>query len=241
MECTTTSAPSAERLLQVRAWRRCCRPTSSAPASCASSASAAMSATPSSGLVGVSHQTIRVAGRSAARTASRSPSGAGVNSSPQRVEHLREQAVRAAVRVVRDDDVVARAAAVRSRVSSAASPLANASPVRPPSSAARQVSSAVRVGLPRCASTRSRACSPDRALRVGGRLVDRHGDRAVAGRVPGRRGSRGCRTRQASGGLARRFGCSRAASVDADATPGDGPATAGAVSVGEEARARRSG
>ena len=47
--------------------------TSSAPRSCASSASAAMSAMPSSGLVGVSHHSTLVAGVNAARTASRSP------------------------------------------------------------------------------------------------------------------------------------------------------------------------
>ena len=65
VECTTTSAPSASG---------CCRygeakvlsTTSSAPASWASSAIAAMSAMPSSGLVGVSTQTTfvrRAAGR----------------------------------------------------------------------------------------------------------------------------------------------------------------------------------
>src|SRR5215469_2628884 len=77
VECTTTSAPSASG---------CCRygeanvlsTTSSAPASWAMSASAAMSAMPSSGLVGVSHHTTRVVGRSAARTASRSESATGV-------------------------------------------------------------------------------------------------------------------------------------------------------------------
>ena len=51
--------------------------TSSAPQSCASWASAAMSAMPSSGLVGVSTQTILVFWVTAAATAARSSSGAG--------------------------------------------------------------------------------------------------------------------------------------------------------------------
>ena len=72
VECTTTSAPSASG---------CCRygdakvlsTTSSAPASWATSASAAMSAMPSSGFVGVStHTTFVAPGRIAARTASTS-------------------------------------------------------------------------------------------------------------------------------------------------------------------------
>ena len=57
--------------------------TSTDPASWASWASPAMSAMPSSGLVGVSHHTIRVFGRIAARTASRSSSATGVYSTPQ--------------------------------------------------------------------------------------------------------------------------------------------------------------
>ena len=77
VECTTTSAPSASG---------CCRygdanvlsTTSSAPASCAISASAVMSAIESSGFVGVSTQTTR-AGRScsALRTAAGSDTGTG--------------------------------------------------------------------------------------------------------------------------------------------------------------------
>ncbi len=87
MECTTTSAPRA---------KGCCRygeanvlsTTSNASASWASTASAAMSETFSSGLVGVSHHTSRVVGRTAARTASTSPSGTGVKSTPQRASTL---------------------------------------------------------------------------------------------------------------------------------------------------------
>ncbi len=57
--------------------------TSSAPASCATSASAAMSAMPSSGLVGVSTHTILVCpGRIAARTDSGSAIVAMVCSTP---------------------------------------------------------------------------------------------------------------------------------------------------------------
>jgi hypothetical protein len=63
-------------------------------------------------------------------------------------QHLGEQPARAAVRVVGMTTWLPGAVTVRSRQSSAARPLAKARPVRPPSSAARQVSSAVRVGLP---------------------------------------------------------------------------------------------
>ncbi len=74
VECSTTSAPRAIG---------CCRygeanvlsTNSFAPAPWASSASPAMSAMASSGFVGVSHQISLVCGRSASRTASRSPSG----------------------------------------------------------------------------------------------------------------------------------------------------------------------
>ncbi len=58
--------------------------TSRAPASWAIPASAAMSATASSGLVGVSHQISRVVSRTAARTASRSCCATAVNVTPQR-------------------------------------------------------------------------------------------------------------------------------------------------------------
>ena len=57
--------------------------TSRAPASCATPASAAMSAMLSSGLVGVSHQISRVLGRIAARTAAMSARLTVVCSIPQ--------------------------------------------------------------------------------------------------------------------------------------------------------------
>ena len=56
--------------------------TNFAPASWASTASAAMSAIPSNGLVGVSHHTSLVVGRIAAATASRSDSGTDEYESP---------------------------------------------------------------------------------------------------------------------------------------------------------------
>ena len=83
MECTTTSAPSDSGC-----WRygeaNVLSTASSAPASEAISASAAMSATPSNGLVGVSHQTTRVVSRTAARTAPRSCNGTAEYATPQR-------------------------------------------------------------------------------------------------------------------------------------------------------------
>ena len=106
VECMTTSAPSASG---------CCRygdakvlsTARMAPASCATSASAAMSAMPSSGLVGVSTHTIFVCpGRIAARTASTSWIEVMVCSTPHGQGDLVEQPVGAAVRVGRHDDVV---------------------------------------------------------------------------------------------------------------------------------------
>ena len=88
--------------------RRCCRPPAARRASCASPASAAMSAMPSSGLVGVSTQIdLGVPGRIAARTASTSADGAGGPVQAPALGDLGEQPVRAAVRVVRDDHVIA--------------------------------------------------------------------------------------------------------------------------------------
>ena len=108
-----------------------------------------MSAMPSSGLVGVSTQTIFVRpGCTAARTASGSETLAGVNSRPQR------WATRAKSRYVppyASSGITTWSPGwhtARSRVSSAARPLAKASPTGPPSSAARHSWSASRVGLP---------------------------------------------------------------------------------------------
>src|SRR5690242_3744938 len=83
VEWVTMSAPSDSGC-----WRyglaKVLSTTSRAPASWATAASASMSAMPSSGLVGVSTQTIFVVpGRMAARTASTSPMGAMECSTPQ--------------------------------------------------------------------------------------------------------------------------------------------------------------
>ena len=68
-ECTTRSAPSVERLLQQRAWRRCCRPRRTRPPRGRPRRSAARSATSSAGLVGDSSHT-SAASSQAATTAS---------------------------------------------------------------------------------------------------------------------------------------------------------------------------
>ena len=108
VECRTTSAPSASGDCRYGE-ANVLSTTSRAPAaSRATSATAAMSAMPSSGLVGVSHQITRVSGRSAARSAADvGEVDRGVLDAP-RPEHLVDQPERAAVGVVRDDDVVAR-------------------------------------------------------------------------------------------------------------------------------------
>ncbi len=102
----------------------------------------------SAGLVGVSTQTIRVASRP--RVGDRIEV-AEVDRGPVDAEAFvdaRDEAERPAVRVGRQDHVVAGIDSVRRIASSAASPLANASPWPAPSSDARHVSSALRVGLP---------------------------------------------------------------------------------------------
>ena len=80
---TTTSAPRA-----MGVWRyglaKVLSTTSRAPASCATSARASMSAMPRSGFVGVSTHTIRVSGRRAARTESTSATVPIEWSTPQR-------------------------------------------------------------------------------------------------------------------------------------------------------------
>ena len=83
--------------------------TSSAPASWARLARAAMSAMPSSGLVGVSTQTIFVSVGIAAPARRRGRTARPACASrPQRCEHLVEEAVRAAVGVVGQHHVVTR-------------------------------------------------------------------------------------------------------------------------------------
>ena len=140
-----------------RARRRCCRPPAGRPASWASWATIAMSATFSSGLVGVSSQTTLVCpGRIAARIASGWVTAAGVMSDPP--------AGRAPSRTAGTCRRTRRRGTTtwspgshsdRISVSSAARPLAKAKPRSPASIAARHSSSAVRVGLP-SGSTRSR-------------------------------------------------------------------------------------
>src|SRR5690606_19795653 len=146
VEWTTTSAPSASG---------CCRygvanvlsTTSSAPASRAIAPNAAMSAMFSSGLVGVSTQMTRVSCRTAARTAATSVTGAAVHdtshrsSTPATRRYVPPYASSGSTRWS-----PGRSSA-RSRVSSAAMPLANANARVPSSSAARHSSSALRVGL----------------------------------------------------------------------------------------------
>lgn len=81
VECSTTSAPNSSGFCRYGE-AKVLSTTSFAPAVCATSAIAAMSAMLSSGLVGVSIQTTLVLGRIAARTASTSDTGAGVCSMP---------------------------------------------------------------------------------------------------------------------------------------------------------------
>jgi hypothetical protein len=102
----------------------------------------------SSGLVGVSTQITLVFGRIAARTASTLDTWAGVYSMPQSESTLstsRKVPPYASSGITRWSP--GRSVA-RSTASVAAMPEANARPNRPPSSAARHSSSAVRVGLP---------------------------------------------------------------------------------------------
>ncbi len=105
VECTTTSAPSASGC-----WRygdaKVLSTTSRAPASCATAASVSMSPMLSSGLVGVSIQTIlRLRGDRRADGVDVADGRRAVLEPPA-VEHLVEEAVRPAVRVVGDHHVV---------------------------------------------------------------------------------------------------------------------------------------
>ncbi len=116
-ECTTTSAPSDRGC-----WRygeaKVLSTTRRAPAVRATSASAAMSPMPSSGLEGVSTQTIFVRSVSCGLHRTRGRWCRRRRTRRAALEHLREEAEGAAVGVVRDDEVVARhEQGVRSRVS----------------------------------------------------------------------------------------------------------------------------
>ena len=81
VEWMTTSAPSDSGFCRYGV-AKVLSSTRTAPAVCAMSANPAMSKMFSSGFVGVSAMIIRVVGRIAARTASRSPSGSAVCSMP---------------------------------------------------------------------------------------------------------------------------------------------------------------
>ena len=130
--------------------RTCCRRRAAHPAARACAASAAMSAMPSSGLVGVSTQTTLVR-----PGLDRGEHRVGVGQVDRRVldaprpEHARDQAVRAAVRVVRAPrrgrpGAGSRAAACPRR----RGPTRTRSPPHRPRPRASASSSAVRVGLP---------------------------------------------------------------------------------------------
>ncbi|CAM5712132.1 hypothetical protein SALBM135S_04341 [Streptomyces alboniger] len=106
-----------------------------------------MSVMPSSGLEGVSTQIALVRSVSAARTASGSEVSATDQSTPQRETTLSKSRNVPPYASLGMTTWSPGASSVRSRQSSAASPDAKASPRRPPSSAARFSSRAVRVGF----------------------------------------------------------------------------------------------
>ncbi len=156
--------------------------TSSAPRSWATCASAAMSAMLSSGLVGVSTQIdLRVvrADRRPHRVDVVDRRGRPVQ--PPALGDLGEQPVRAAVRVVRDDHVVAGCAQrpqqrVLGRQPAREGQRRAGRPRAPPGTPAARPGSGCRSGC-----TRSRAAGrADRVLRVGAGLVDRRHHRAGA-------------------------------------------------------------
>ena len=99
------------------------------------------------GLVGVSTNSIRVAGVNARSTASRSRRVDVAERQLVARQHLVEQPERAAVDVVGHDDVVAGLRAACAIAPIAAMPDANANAALPPSIAARLPSSAARVGF----------------------------------------------------------------------------------------------
>ena len=183
--------------------------TSSAPASCATPASASMSPMLSSGLVGVSTQTSRgLAGPDrGARPRRRRTTGAAVCSQPPRLLDLGEQPVGAAVRVVGDDHVVAgRAQRLQQRVlgrEPAGEREARARPPRAPRGSPRgRCGSGWRGG-----STRSRRAA--RRRRPACRCWSRRSagsPRRWSGRARSPRGSRASRTRPSGvlGALAQR-------------------------------------
>ena len=154
--------------------------TTKTPRSCASWQAAARSVSRSTGLVGVSRNSICVDGRNAR---SRRVEIRGVHVGEVELifpQHPLEQPVGAAVGVVGDDDVIA-GLQQRHDGALAAMPEANANAALPPSMAARLPSSALRVGF--CVRAYSKPlCSPERVLHVGGGLINR-GDDGASGRV----------------------------------------------------------
>jgi len=134
-----------------------------------------MSAMPSSGLVGVSHQITRVERPHRARTASRSDKCTGVCSTPHRAAPGRSPE-RPAVRVVGQQHVIAgpQTAAAGCRRRPARS---RRQPPIAPSSAASALPGRSASGW-RCGCTRSRPAGRHAVLLVRGRRVDRDAHRA---------------------------------------------------------------
>ena len=172
-----------ERLLQVGRGEGVVDDEPRAGLARATSATAAMSAMPSSGFVGVSHQTTRVVGPQ------RRAQGVEVGEVDRRVldaprrEHLVDQPERAAVGVVRDDDVVAGAQQhAQQDVARRPSPTRTRGRAgRPP---ARPGTPAARCGWGwRCARTRSPRPRPADAVLGEGRRQVQRGDHRAGGGV----------------------------------------------------------
>ena len=179
-ECTTTSAPSVERLLQVRrregvvdhdaARRRRARRRRRAP----------MSTVASVGLVGDSHHTIAVSSVSARSSAAGSPRSTASNRRPASAW---TRATRRKVPPYASWGITIRELGGQraQHASSAASPLANAKPWLPPSSSASAASSTcarrvARPGVLEIADGRGRVALRVRRGKVNGRH-DRAGRR----------------------------------------------------------------
>ena len=197
VECTTTSAPRVSGC-----WRygeaKVLSTTSSAPASWATAASASMSPMLSSGLVGVSTQTSLVSpGRIAARTASTSDTGAGGVREAPRLARPWRTAGRCRRTRRRGSPRGRRArTAPRSRVCSAARPLANAKPALALLERRDGALERGAGGVRACGSTRSRRAA--RRRRPACRCWSRRSagsPRRWSGRARSRRGSRASRNR----------------------------------------------
>ena len=186
-----------ERLLQVGRGERVVDDQQRAAPRGRAAATAAMSAMPSSGLVGVSTQTTFVLpGRIAARNGvDVVPVGRREARGPSGSCDLGEQPVGAAVRVVGDDDVVAGLAAACA-AGCPRRPARRRRPARGGRPRARRGTPPARCGSGwRCGCTRSRRAARRRrpACRSrSGRSAGR--PRRSSGPAPGRRGSRGSRS-----------------------------------------------